>query len=340
MNFSIGCAFTVEDMLMNFPYKKLQMTCEDSYNITNDYHRSVLVSKIFRESVKIVLEDIVNTGCVFWLPLNGSKKCNIHIQRIEGEDFKRGRKLGKWKDLDIFKTMFSGYQLSMFLLGNRTPRIKPIYLNKEYTEIITNNANKGFQYGDTKLDKNIKDYYEQIFNLFPTVSETDIKKILNYCWKSLYLHNSYGGDVILKTGKLWCYIGKLSRSSLIHFSNYRTKLIVKLKVLCRRKKIPWDGYYYFALSKKQFLKIQQQRNNLGRKRKKFEYGPIYMYRLLDECNLTEPYKQYIFRIPYKIYMNFKFFVRNLITDKAEFMYKRDPLKFKDVLVFENEYKIL
>lgn len=29
MNYSIGCAFNTDEMFMNFPYKKLKLTCED-----------------------------------------------------------------------------------------------------------------------------------------------------------------------------------------------------------------------------------------------------------------------------------------------------------------------
>jgi hypothetical protein len=45
--------------------------------------------------------------------------------------------------------------------------------------------------------KNIKDYYEQVAEQFPEVDIADIKRILNFGFRSLYLHNSYGGDVLV-----------------------------------------------------------------------------------------------------------------------------------------------
>jgi hypothetical protein len=62
--------------------------------------------------------------------------------------------------------------------------------------------------------KTIKDYYDIICSKFPNVPKEDIKRILNYGWKSLYLHNSYGGDTFIKGNGLWCYIGNLRKTPL------------------------------------------------------------------------------------------------------------------------------
>jgi hypothetical protein len=42
--------------------------------------------------------------------------------------------------------------------------------------------------------KTVKDYYEDMYQLFPEVPKKDIQRILNFGFKTLYLHNSYGGD--------------------------------------------------------------------------------------------------------------------------------------------------
>lgn len=248
MNYALGCAFSTDDIFMNFPYKKLQITCEQCKSITGDNHRDTLVKKVFKENLKLVLNDIIENNITFWLPLTGNRKCNIHMKRVYGDEFKNLRKSGKWKDIDIVKSMFTGYELGFFMLGKRTPRIKTIYLNKEFRERIIKNTNKGKQYGDGKHDKSIKDYYDELYSLFPTVSRADINRILNFSWKSLYLHNSYGGDTLVTDRNLWCYIGNLKKDSLKHFYYYIRKLTVKLRVLYKRKKRQWDGYYYFALS--------------------------------------------------------------------------------------------
>jgi hypothetical protein len=72
------------------------------------------------------------------------------------------RKGGKWKDVDITKSSFSGCEIRFFMLGKRTPRIKVVYLNKEYRDRISLNTNQGKAYGDGKIDKTIIDYYDII----------------------------------------------------------------------------------------------------------------------------------------------------------------------------------
>ena len=338
--YALGCAFNLEDILGNFPYKKLKITCKECANITGDNHRNSIVKKIFRYHVKLVIEDIIANNITYWLPLTGQKKCNIHMKMVRGDAFKNLRQAGKWEDIDILKSNFSGYQLSLFMLGNRTPRVKSIYLNKDYRDRISHNTNEGMQYGDGKYDKTLKDYLEQVYEAFPQVQKRDINTILVFSWKSLYLHNSYGGDTIMIDNGFWLYIGNLKKDPMDHFFYYIRKLTVKLRVLYRRKRKEWDGYYYFALSNTQYQHYLDQKKKRGRPRKYFNFGSVYLYEILDECKINEYYKKYIFRIPYISKLKIKQFVRDLTSDKAELIITREPLKFKDISVEENEYIFL
>lgn len=340
MNYSLGCSFTLKEMLFNFPYKKLKMTCEDCKQITGDAHRDMMIKRIFKYCLKLILEDIIENNITFIFPLTGTKKCIMRMKRITGDEFKRLRKSGKWKNLDFVKSMFSGFEIKLFLLGNRTPRIKTVYLNKSYRERIIENVNNGMQYGDGVNNKIINDYYDSVCTMFPTISKTDIIKILKFCFKSLYLHNSYGGDTLVSNKEFWCYIGNLKKDSLEHFYYYIRKLTIKLRVLYKRKKVPWDGYYYFALSNLQYANYIKQKNKKGRPRKHFDFGKIFLYQILDECKINEHYKKYIFRIPMITTLKCKQFVRQLVTDKAELIITREPLKFKDILVYDNEYEFI
>ena len=338
--YALGCAFSMNNLFDNFPYKKLTITCKQCKAITGDNHRDILVKRIFRESVKLVINDVINNNVTFWLPLTGEKKCNIHMRRVQGTAFKNLRKAGKWKDIDILKSMFSGYELSFFMLGKRTPRVKSIYLNKELRDRIVQNTNSGMSYGDSKNDTTIKDYYEQIYELFPSVPKQDVNRILNFSWKSLYLHNSYGGDTIISGKNFWCYIGNLKKDPLQHFYYYIRKLTVKLRVLYKRKKIEWDGYYYFALSDSQYQKYIQQKKQRGRPRKYFDFDNIFLYQILDECKINEYYKRYIFKISYISRLKIKYFIPHLVSSEATLILTREPLKFKDILVYDNEYEFL
>ena len=187
---------------------------------------------------------------------------------------------------------------------------------------------------------NVKDYYEYIKQQFPEVSMKDIKRILNYGFKQLYLLNSYGGDVIIKDNDFWSYIGTLTNNSIKHFHYYKNKLTIRMRVLYKRKNIPWDGYYYFALDEQQYNEYLKQCNTKGRKRKKFEFGTCKLYKLKDECKIQEFNKQYIFRVSNLIDLGFTIFKKNFVSDKAELFIIRSAQKFKDILIDNNNYEVL
>lgn len=188
--------------------------------------------------------------------------------------------------------------------------------------------------------KTIKDYYEDMYELFPEVPKEDIQKILNYYWKALYLHNSYGGDVLIQNKNLWCFIGTLRNNSLQHFKYYIQKLTVKLRVLYKRKQIPWNGYYYFALGDAQYKAYEDQKNGKGRKRKKFKYGNVMLYKLLDECKIQQHNLKYIFKVPMGIDFGYRLYKTDFESKEAELIITRKPQTFKDILVANNNYEFL
>lgn len=329
-----GAAFNTDEMFLTFPYNKLLITCDECKKINNDRHRNFLVKKIFRASLKIILEDIVDNNVTFWLP---NKKCNMHMKKVDGEAFKNLRRFGKFRDIDLFASNFTGYEIGFYMYGQMDPRIKTVYVSKYLKDRITENTNNGMRYGDSINDKYIKDYYESVHELFPKVKISDIKRILNFAWKQMYLLNSYGGDICIRDKSIWCYIGYLKRDSLRYFQYYIKKLSLKIRVLYKRKKISWDGYYYFALDDQQYKKHV---NSKGKIRKTLKLKNIMMYQILDECRIQDFYKKYIFRIPYIMTIKYRLFVPELNTTKAELIIKRDPLKFKDILINENEYQFL
>lgn len=143
MNFikATGCAFNISDLFINFPFKKLKITCKKCKEINNDEHRNMLVQKIFKENFKLIINDIIDNNVTFELP-TGSRKCDIHMQTIYGEEFKRLRRAGKWKNVDFLKSLFTGNQLGLFMYSpKRPPRVKNIYLNKELRDKIDENTN-------------------------------------------------------------------------------------------------------------------------------------------------------------------------------------------------------
>lgn len=190
------------------------------------------------------------------------------------------------------------------------------------------------------VQKTIQDYYDQIYKEYPTVSKSDIKRILQYGFKSLYLHCSYGGDVLLNRLGFWFYCGQLTNNSVRWFEYYKRKIKIKLRVLYKRKQIPWNGYYYFALSENQYNDYLSQKNKKGRPKKNFTFSHVVLYKIYDECNITESGKVAIFKIPMSIDLGFDYYKKEMITDKAELVLVRPPLKLEDILLSVYDYEFI
>lgn len=188
--------------------------------------------------------------------------------------------------------------------------------------------------------KTIQDYYEDIIKLYPEVSMSDLKRILNYGFKRLLLYNSCGGDVLIKRNKFWFYSGSLMNNSLKWYHYYINKMIIKIRNLYKNRNTEWDGYYYFALTQSQYNDYLNQQCKKGRPKKNFTFNKVKLYKLYDECSLAQHNCEYIFRIPYPIEKKFTEFKPVLVTNKAELIEKRNPLNFNDILLSNYNYQFL
>lgn len=339
MNYALGYAFNLTDLFENFKSSNLIIDCVSLVRLYNEPHKKKLAIRMFKDCVKLVINDIIENDVEFQLP-TGSRKSSLIMQSYSDDQFKKARKNGAFKDVDFLSSLFTGYQLMFYMYGyNRTIRSKRVYLNPSLRDRITQLTNEGKAYSGIVI-KTINDYYLPIKRLYPWIPDKDIIKILKFGWKSFYLHNSYGGDVLIRDNTFWLYSGNLNRDSIKHYHYYVRKLCLKIRVLAHRRKYVWDGYYYFALTDAQFDNYQKQINKRGRPRKIFKFGNIVAYKLLDECKINEHSSRYIFKVDLKYDFGFKYFIKDFKSDNAKLIIERNPQKLKDILVDNNDYEIL
>lgn len=148
MNYATGCAFNLDEMLINLDKSKLNMTSELCERINGDKHKDKLIKQICLESIKLVLDDIIDNNITFELPTGSARKTQIRMGRTTGQDFTKARRNGKFADVDFLTSNFSGYQIMLEMLykDGRPIRTKPIYVDNNRKQRITENTNNGKQY--------------------------------------------------------------------------------------------------------------------------------------------------------------------------------------------------
>lgn len=341
IKYAVGAAFNVNDIYKWMPLNKLHMTCKEAKDYIGDIHRNKVGVSLFCECFKMVVEDIIANDVRFKLPLMGVKSAYIYVKRHTDEDFRQGRRNGKWQEIDFLASNFSGYTLSLQLNSIiRTPKQKEIYISGANKRLLINNTNAGKQYY-SKIDSDANKYIHLLHLRHPELKFSDISRFIKYGWRLYYYYNYIGGDVIINnTGTFWAYTGRLTVDSLKYYSYYCFKLKVRLTTFYRRKKIKWDGYYYFMLTQNQYDNYLSQKKAKGRPRKWFKYGNIILYKIRDVCLIMNTSKKYLFRIPYPFNIGETFYRPNFECNNAEFVEEIPIRKFKDILTSNKYYELL
>ena len=146
MNYALGHCFHLKHIFENFNLKKLKMSCNDCLEITgNTQHRDILAEQIFKDSVKLVINDIIDHNITFQFP---KVKAWLHMSKTTGDEFVAARQNGKWMEVDFIASFWTGYQimLTMFDKNWNPARTKLVYVDKKLQKKITDNTNKGKQY--------------------------------------------------------------------------------------------------------------------------------------------------------------------------------------------------
>ena len=181
----------------------------------------------------------------------------------------------------------------------------------------------------------VNDYVDSVHEKFPELSREEVKRILVYGWKMILQYVRAGNDVSMITNKEFMFIGKIPSSSLAVFKNYCFKLSRRIAYMFKRTKSEWDGYYYFTRSENQYIDYLSQN-----KRKYKIFKNVFLYKLLEEIKIKEPYAPYIFRLNEKKTDWMNKYYKEIKTKNAELVVVRDPLQMKDILTSENKFKYI
>lgn len=142
---ALGHCFFLPDLFENFDMRRLTMSCKDYSKFACDRHREDIVYKIFKDSVQMVINDVIENNVTFQLP-TGKRPAEIHMQKFTDDQFMEMKKNGAFKGVDFLKSYFTGYQVYFYMNGGGHQRKKPIYVRHDYRDRISQKTNEGMQY--------------------------------------------------------------------------------------------------------------------------------------------------------------------------------------------------
>lgn len=141
---AIGHACSPNDLFVRFPYEK----CKSLKGRKSE--KLSLIKKVFKECIKLIMIDIIENNVTFHLPNFIWRGGEIHMEAIRDSEFEKVRKKGKFKEIDFLESLFTGYQMYLYIHGKRDDflhrRKFPIYLSGEFKDKIIKYTNQGKQY--------------------------------------------------------------------------------------------------------------------------------------------------------------------------------------------------
>lgn len=141
---AFGNAFNIDELFSNLHKKKLskRMSRKESIERYGVPFKKLIVN-LFKESIPLILNDCIE-GNIFRIP---NTNAYIRVKRYTDKSFKIGRQLGKWKDIDILKTNFSGPSFVLeFIYPGHYDKCTEIYTNTKIKKKLIDYANNGKQY--------------------------------------------------------------------------------------------------------------------------------------------------------------------------------------------------
>lgn len=144
--FALGWACNLNDIFVRFPYDK----CKSLSGKTKTEKKKI-VKQVFRAGIAAVLNDIIENNVTFKLPGLGYYGGEMHMEPIKGSEFERLKAKGKFSGIDFLETLFTGYQLYLYIKGKRdnflARRKFPVYMGSFFRDKLTKYANEGKTYG-------------------------------------------------------------------------------------------------------------------------------------------------------------------------------------------------
>lgn len=139
-----GHCCNASDIFAKFDIKKIKTHFSILKKHYKTREKKEMAVKVFLYALYLILLDIIENNVTFVFPT--ARQAYIQMEAISGEGFKKLRKAGGFKDVDFIESNFTGYRLQLSYKVSKGIRSKPIYVNAELKNKITEKTNEGMRY--------------------------------------------------------------------------------------------------------------------------------------------------------------------------------------------------
>lgn len=328
---------TAGELYVNTPSKITTLThshFKHNYRLVKRFEESL--ADPFKFCIKLVLNKILVDKLRFKIP---EQDAYIDFDIVEGEKFMKQRQLGRWSNIDLIESDFTGYSLIYHYNTKHYPKDIPVYLGGDLKTMLLDGTNSGEKYYTIK-DFTLYDILDEVYTKYPETPKADIKRLLLHGFRRMHSAIKFGCAITLNSTrhKLTVYIGKLTFTPEKQIKEYSIRRDRKLRKIEQWKKTEFDGYYYIGLNEST-LKEWVETNKKSRTLAKFTN--IIPRKIQEELYYKDKII-YVFRYKRKTFKGWSFWANELNVRNLEYLGKSTDRKFvsspKDWKTLIKEYE--
>ena len=140
-------------------------------------------------------------------------------------------------------------------------------------------------------------YFDKIKEKFPELNDAQIKNIVYYGIRALFMMTHYNVDIKCQQGKFFAYFGEILKNADAYKEYRKLKLAAKYRMLYSRAKQPYSGKYYFILSKDIHEKMPKKKGG------EFPLPYITIYKVLEEAKVQDG--TYLYEVDWPVEVGYK-----------------------------------
>lgn len=152
-----------------------------------------LVHKVFRESLKLILNEVAKGNCSFIIPSMGRTNPSIYVGELDDRVVRGKLSNSQLTSINIVKAKFKVPLIKYKLSESSTRQHLGVYINKKLYKTLIDRANTGQGY--SKIPKQLRHFLPYIYDMFPYIAHDSIIRIIKHVFTRIQWHLRRGEEI-------------------------------------------------------------------------------------------------------------------------------------------------